>query len=107
MSPDRPRHRRLTVVLGARAHARHHLLATELLDRARRAQLWGATLVEASGGVPGPERPERTASGAALALVVVDEEEAIERFLRAEQALLSTTTVYLDEVVAFRAERPR
>lgn len=107
MSPDRPHHRRLTVVLGARDRARHHLLATELLGRARRAGLWGATLVEAPGHAPGPDHPERAEAEPALALVVVDEAEAIDRFVRDTNALLSATTVFLDDVVAFRAARSR
>ena len=107
MSADFPRHRRLTVVLGARDHAGHHLLATELLAQVRSARLWGATLLEATGGAPGPDRPEGAFEATSLALVVVDEAEAIDRFVHDERALLSTTTVFLDDVVAFRAAQSR
>lgn len=107
MRPAGAGRRRLTVVLGAREHAHHHLLATELLDRARRAPLSGATLVEVAGTTPGPARPHGVHGEPALALVVVDEAEALDRFLHDQRALLAGTAVFLDDVEAFRAEGPR
>lgn len=101
--------RRLTVCLRSVDHAGHHSLATELLDRARRAHLAGATLLEGSGR-PAPDahhprhphhllRREETP----LSLLLVDRADKLERFIEDNAALLGDRVVLLDDVTAFRA----
>ena len=99
-------YQRLTVMLRARDRADHHSLATELLARARRAPLAGATLLE---GVEGRgrsgvrHRRHLFRDDAPLSLVVVDDRESLAAFLDDCQGLLRDAVVVLDDVDAFRA----
>jgi PII-like signaling protein len=79
---------RLTVTIGAHEHARHHLLATELLARARRAGLAGATLLSAD---------------AHLQLVIVDSDAAITTFVAANADALAGASIEVEPVRAYRA----
>lgn len=96
MSP--PVASRLTVLLRTTDHAGHHALSTELLARARRANLAGATLLE------GPVEAARARHGHLLSedrplcLVVVDDHEAVEAYLDQVRPLLGDALVALDDV---------
>jgi PII-like signaling protein len=84
---------RLTIALRAHVHSRHHLLATELLSRARRAHVAGATLLPARG-----DRPDSS-----LELVIVDSEAKIASFLDSIRELLGGSAAEVEPVEAFRA----
>jgi PII-like signaling protein len=84
---------RLTIAFGAHEHSHHHLLATELLSRARRARLAGATLLRARG-----DHPDST-----LELVIVDSEGRIASFLETIRELLGGASATVERVEAFRA----
>jgi PII-like signaling protein len=88
-----PNARRLTIALRAHEHSRHHLLATELLSRARRAHLAGATLL--------PARGDHLDSS--LELVIVDSEAKIASFLESIRQPLGGTAATVERVEAFRA----
>ena len=97
---------RLTVMLQARDQAHHHSLATELLSRARKARLAGATLfegVESKGQSSVPRRQHLFRDDAPLSLVIVDDRKSLARFLGECQELLGDAVVVLDDVDAFRA----
>ena len=99
-------YQRLTVMLRARDHSHHHLLATELLSRARKAHLAGATLLE---GVEGDGRSgahhhqHLLRDDAPLSLVIIDRRESLAGFLADCAELLDDAVVVLDDVDAFRA----
>ena len=97
-----PHRQRLTVVLQPHELVHHHALATELLARARRAGLAGATVLEA---VPSPEGPGHAgqAGQCAVWFVAVDEAAALARFVASAGDLLDGHPCTLDDVTAFRA----
>ena len=97
---------RLTVLVPAHAHTHHHSVVTEVLSRARKAQLAGATVLEAFDA--GGRRRERHAHSllrddAVLSVLIVEEPDKLARFLEENQALLEGVPVTLDDVTAFRA----
>jgi PII-like signaling protein len=97
---------RLTVMLNSRDHAHHHSLATEVLSRARRAHLAGATLlhaVEGHGRSGALHRQHLFAEDVPLAILIVDDATKIEAFLEDIRPLIGDSVVVLDDVVAFRA----
>lgn len=100
------RGQRLTILLGSRDHAGHHSLSTELLSRARKAGLAGATLLQ---GVEGRGRSGRlhrrhvVGEDAPVAIVIVDTPEKIEAFRDSLSSLGSTLVTVVDDVTAFRA----
>lgn len=102
----RPSYQRLTVMLRSRDHFRHHSLDTEILSRARKAHLAGATLLEAVEG--------RGRSGVLhhqhlfrddtpLCILVVDRADKLAAFLEECRELLDDAVVVIDDVTAFRA----
>jgi PII-like signaling protein len=98
--------RRLTVMFQARDHAHHHSLARELLSRARKAHLNGATLFAGLEGVGRSGKYHRQhllADDAPLALVIVDHRSALARFLEQCEDLLGDELVVLEDLEAFRA----
>lgn len=90
---------RLTVLLRSSDLAGHHALSTELLARARRSGLAGATLleghVEAARHLVVDDRP--------LCLVVVDRRDALEAFLEEVRPLLGDAPATLDDIRLLRA----
>lgn len=112
-----PRRQRLTVILHPHELVHHHALATELLARARRAGLAGATVLEAMpeaagepttgpvGGATGSlgEPGAKDGEPGVLWFVVVDQPEALARFVAASGDLLDGHPYTLDDVTAFRA----
>ncbi|MDA8295818.1 MAG: DUF190 domain-containing protein [Actinomycetota bacterium] len=99
-------YQRLTVMLQTRDHSHHHSLATELLSRARKAHLAGATLlagVEGEGRSGVRHHQHLFYDDAPLSLVIVDDRESLARFILECQELLGDAVVVLDDVDAFRA----
>ncbi|MDA8292285.1 MAG: DUF190 domain-containing protein [Actinomycetota bacterium] len=97
---------RLTVMLRSGDHSHHHLLATEMLARARRAHLAGATLlqaVEGRGRSGAVHHSHLFGHDAPLSLVVVDDADKIGEFVAANHDLLEDVVVVVDDVTAFRA----
>lgn len=97
---------RLTVMLSSRDHAHHHSLATEILSRARRGHLAGATLLHAvkgqgrSGTV---HRQHLFAEDVPLSIMVVDSAPKIEAFLEGIRPVIGDSLVIIEDVTAFRA----
>lgn len=94
--------RRLTIWLEVQDRARHGSLMVELVKRARTARMRGATVLEgvrgfgASGAV---HHSRLLRDDAPLAVVMVDEPERIEAYLRAVDDLLDGVLVVLDDVL--------
>jgi PII-like signaling protein len=75
---------RLTLTISARDKSGHRSLVGELLRRARRARVAGATVIEATRGfgLSGREHADHPLShDVPLAFVIVDTSDAIDRFL--------------------------
>lgn len=92
---------RLTLMLQTRAHAGHASLESQLMKRARKAKLAGATVFEghAGYGASGQMHEEHLLSDdRPRAIVIVDENERIESFLEEITPLLRGVTVSLVEV---------
>lgn len=97
---------RLTVMIGPRDHVHHHSLAIELMARARRARLAGATLLEAveGQGRSGVLHRQRLFSDATpLSVVIVEAPGTLARFVEENHDLLDEAIVVVDDVRAFRA----
>lgn len=76
--------RRLTIWLGVRDRHRHASLEVELMKRARKAKLMGATVFEGQMGFGTHgqlHREHMFADDRPLSIVVIDTPERIERFL--------------------------
>jgi uncharacterized protein len=98
--------RRLTVMLNSRDHAHHHSLATEVLSRARRAHLAGATLLHAAEGQGRSgtlHRQHLFAEDVPLAILIIDDTTKVDEFLAEIRTVLDDSLVVLDDVTAFRA----
>lgn len=100
------RMQRLTIMLTSRDHANHHSLATEVLARARRAHLAGATLFQAldgqgrSGAV---HRQHLLSEDVPLSIVIVESEAKVTAFLDDIRGVLGDALVVVDDVTAFSA----
>jgi uncharacterized protein len=97
---------RLTVMVNSRDHDHHHSLATEVLSRARRAHLAGATLLHAAEGHGRSgtlHRQHLFAEDVPLAILIVDDVAKIDAFLNDIRPVIKDSLVVLDDVVAFRA----
>lgn len=97
---------RLTIMLSSRDHAHHHSLATEVLSRARRAHLAGATLMhalEGQGRSGTLHRQHLFGEDVPLSILIVDESEKIQHFRDELQDILGDSLVVIDDVIAFRA----
>lgn len=93
--------RRLTVLMTVHDRARHSSLEVELLKRARRAKLAGATVFEGYEGYGDSGHIHRThlmSDDAPLALVVVDERDRVDRFLHEVADLLHEVLAITDDV---------
>ncbi len=98
---------RLTVMLGSRDRFRHRSLAVELVGRARRMGMAGATLVQAAEGQGRSgslRRQHLFVDDAALALIVIDAPDRIAEFLEASADILADTVVTVTDLVSFRTE---
>lgn len=97
---------RLTIMLSSRDHAHHHSLATEVLSRARRAHLAGATLmhaIEGQGRSGVIHRQHLFGEDVPLSILIVDEQEKIQQFREAINDIIGDALVVIDDVTAFRA----
>jgi PII-like signaling protein len=93
--------KRLTVLMGIRDQVRHTSLELELLKRARRAKLAGATVFQGDEGFGASGRMHRDRllkSDRPLAVVFVDQPERIDAFLDEIAPLLADAVAVLDDV---------
>ena len=93
--------KRATLLLGVRDRAGHGSLMVELLRRAKRAKLAGATAFEAQQGFGASGRIHRThllSEDAPIAVVLIDRAERIEAFLDEVADLLDDVLVTTDEI---------
>ena len=96
---------RLTVMLSPRDHSPHDSLATEVIGRARRAGLAGATLfqaVEAHGQSRAVHRQHLVSDDIALSVVIIDEESKITPFVVAIREVIGESLVIVEDVTAYR-----
>lgn len=92
---------RLTMLMTVHDHVRHGSLEMELLKRARKAKLAGATVFEGYEGYGASGHVHRThvmSDDAPLALVIVDEPHRVEQFLDDVADLLHGVLVVTDDV---------
>jgi PII-like signaling protein len=104
--PSMRRSQRLTIMLRSSDHAHHHSLATDLLTRAKKSHLAGATLlqaVEGQGRSGVVHHQHLFREDMALSLVIVDDEDKITAFVEHNQDVLGHAFVIVDDVTAFRA----
>jgi len=99
--PTRRRASELTIHLNTHDHAHHHSLLIELVKRARRAKMAGATVLE---GVEGygtsgtTQRHHLVGGNAPLTFIMVDDAERINRFLAELGQLLHHVLVTVHDV---------
>lgn len=106
MDPTAIAMQRLTVMIGPRGHVHRHSLAIELMARARRARLAGASLfeaVEGQGRSAVLHRQHLFADAAPLSVVIVDTPDKLAHFVQAHRELLEDAFIVLNDVRAFRA----
>lgn len=98
--PARPG-KRLTVYVGARHRAQHRPLVIELIRRARRAKLAGATVFQGQSGFGhsgAVHKMHLVTEDAPERVVLVDSPEAIDAFVAREAELLQGVLVLVDDV---------
>ena len=96
---------RLTIMVGSRDHAHHHSLAVDLLARAKKAHLAGATLlqaVEGQGRSGTVHHQHLFREDVSLSVVIVDSEAKITPFLASIREVVGDALVIVDDVTAFR-----
>lgn len=99
--------KRLTIFVGESDHFRHHSLASEIVDRARRAGLAGCSVFRGTDGF-GATGHLHTAHLLSLsedlpvAIVIVDAPESIDKFLPQLDELVTGGLVILDDVDVIR-----
>jgi uncharacterized protein len=92
---------RVTMMLCRRDHAGHGSLMIELLHRARRAKLIGATVFEALEGYGATgqvHRPHFLVADAPVSLVIIDQPDRIDSFLKDVADLLDNVLVIVDDI---------
>ena len=95
------RARRITFWLGARDHTGHGSLLVQLLQRARRSNLSGASVFEARMGYGASRRVHQThllSGDAPLAVVIIDHPDRIDAFLLDIADLLQDVLVTIDDI---------
>ena len=98
--PGRPA-KRLTLLMSVHDHVRHTSLQMEVLKRARKAKLAGATVFEGVEGFGTSGRVHREhviSDDRPLAIVLVDRPERIDAFLESIGPLLDGVAVTVDDV---------
>lgn len=98
---------RLTIVIGESDHYRHHSLAAEIVDRARRSGLAGCSVFHGSAGfgATGHLHTARVLSlseDLPVAIVIIDAAERIEAFLPQLDELVTGGIVVIDDVEVIR-----
>jgi hypothetical protein len=93
--------KRLTILLGARDHDHHGSLYVHLIQRARKANLAGATAFEAFEGYGTSGEIHRTHSisnDAPMSVVIVDRAEKIDAYLQDAADLLKNVVITMTDV---------
>lgn len=95
--------KRLTIFVGESDHHGHTPLATEIVQRAHRAGLAGASVFRGVEGYGASNHIHTTrilslSDDLPIAIVIVDTEEAIQRFVPELDELITEGLVILDEV---------
>ena len=92
---------RLTLMLETRAHVGHASLESQIMKKARKAKLAGATVFEGHAGYGASRHIHEghlLSDDRPRAIVIVDEPQKIESFLEEIGPLLKGVTVSLSEV---------
>jgi len=95
--------KRLTIFVGESDHHGHTPLATEIVQRAHRAGLAGASVFRGVEGYGASNHIHTTrilslSDDLPIAIIIVDTEEAIQRFVPELDELITEGLVILDEV---------
>lgn len=95
--------KRLTIFVGESDHHGHTPLATEIVQRAHRAGLAGASVFRGVEGYGASNHIHTTrilslSDDLPIAIIIVDTDEAIQRFVPELDALITEGLVILDEV---------
>jgi hypothetical protein len=93
--------KRVTMMLNRRDHVGHSSLMIELLQRARRAKLAGATVFEAVEGYGASghvHRPHFMVADAPVTVVIVDKPESVDSYLNDVADLLNDVLVIVDDI---------
>ena len=99
--------RRLTIFIGESDQYRHHPLYTEIVDRAHKAGLAGATVLRGIEGYGASSHIHTTrllslSEDLPIAIVIVDEPERVDAFLPQLDELVGEGLVILDDVEVIR-----
>ena len=95
--------KRLTIFVGESDHHGHTPLATEIVQRAHRAGLAGASVFRGVEGYGASNHIHTTrilslSDDLPIAIIIVDTEEAIQRFVPELDELITEGLVIMDEV---------
>jgi uncharacterized protein len=105
--------KRLTIFVGESDHHGHTPLATEIVQRAHRAGLAGASVFRGVEGYGASNHIHTTrilslSDDLPIAIIIVDTDEAIQRFVPELDELITEGLVILDDVEVIKyAGRPR
>jgi len=106
-------HKRLTIIVGESDTVGGHPLATEIVHRAHAAGMAGATVFRGMEGFGASNHIHTTrilslSNDLPVAVVIVDTEEAIGRFVADVEALIEEGLITIDdvEVVRYVGRRP-
>ena len=99
--------RRLTIFIGESAQHPHHPIYAEIVQRAARAGLAGATVLRGIEGFGASSRIHTTrflslSQDLPIAIVIVDERERIDAFLPQLDELVTEGLVIIDDVEVIR-----
>jgi PII-like signaling protein len=99
--------RRLTIFVGESDQFHHHPLYTEIVHRAHRAGLAGATVIRGIEGFGASSHIHTTrflslSQDLPVAIIVVDERERIDAFLPQLDELVTEGLVIIDDVEVIR-----
>lgn len=92
---------RATILCGIRDHHHHRPLVEELVQRARKARLAGATVFEGVEGYGGPgslHERHLLADDSPASVVLVDRADRIDAFIRSNAELLTGVLVTIEDV---------
>jgi PII-like signaling protein len=99
--------KRLTIFIGESDHYRHHSLASEIIDRARRAGLAGCSVFRGTAGFGATGHLHTVhllslSEDLPVAIVIVDDPRRIDEFLPQLDELVTGGLVILDDVEVIR-----
>src|SRR3954451_3372162 len=99
--------RRLTIFVGEMDHWHHHSLSSEIVHRAHRAGLAGATVLRGTSGFGASSQIHTSkilslSDDLPVAIVIVDDAARIDAFLPELDELISEGLVLLDDVHVVR-----